>query len=207
MRSGVTAQLTRQRKTHAQRRCGHSGRRSDYCGRCHRGGIHRRGVRRPTDRLSDRRAHCDGYTPRHAHLNAHRRHARTKQSSPRQGGECGLLARRPSRDHLEPGGINFDLKPPTTSADSPTNISFDGNTIENYYVGTTMLVSQWAGQGRATRAQCVNQVLTNPTHSVSNVAEGMQICLRTAQGRIGRLTVTSISPDLSTLDVTAVIWN
>jgi hypothetical protein len=108
---------------------------------------------------------------------------------------------------LEPGGINFDLKPATTSADSPTNISFDENTLENYYVGTTILVSQWTSPGRPTRAQCANQVLTHPTHSVSNVAEGMQICIRTTQGRFGRLTVTSISSDDSTLNVMAVIWN
>jgi hypothetical protein len=35
----------------------------------------------------------------------------------------------------------------------------------------------------------------------------MQICIRTVQGRIGRLAVTSISPDQSTLNVMAVIWN
>jgi hypothetical protein len=39
------------------------------------------------------------------------------------------------------------------------------------------------------------------------VTEGMVICTRTIQGRIGRLTVTSISPDQSTLNVMAVIWN
>ena len=104
-------------------------------------------------------------------------------------------------------GINFDLKPATTSADSPTNISFSSNTLENGWTGTTVLVSQWTDAGRPTHAQCANWVLTHPTNVVNNVAEGMQICIRTVQGRIGLLTVTSISPDQSTLNVMAVIWN
>jgi hypothetical protein len=106
-----------------------------------------------------------------------------------------------------PGGINFDLKPPTTSADSPTNISYGSNTLENAWTGTTVLVSQWTGAGRPTHAQCANWVLTHPTNVVNNVAEGMRICIRTVQGRIGQLMVTSISPDHSTLNVVAVIWN
>ncbi|MDP9224628.1 MAG: hypothetical protein M3P18_12390 [Actinomycetota bacterium] len=106
-----------------------------------------------------------------------------------------------------PGGINFDLKPATTSADSATNISFDGTALENFYVGTTMLISRWTGPGRPTQAQCANTVLTHPSNIVNNVAEGMLICTRTIQGRIGRLTVTSISQDHSTLNVMAVIWN
>jgi hypothetical protein len=106
-----------------------------------------------------------------------------------------------------PGGISFDLKPATTSADAPTNISFSENTLGNSWTGTTMLVSQWTGDGQPTRAQCADWVLTHPTNVLNNVAEGMQICIRTVQGRIGRLTVTSISPDDSTLNVMAVIWN
>lgn len=106
-----------------------------------------------------------------------------------------------------PGGINFDLKPATTSGDAPTNISFTGTSLENFWSGTTMLVAQWTGLGRPTRAQCANTVITNPSNIVNNVAEGMQICTRTIQGRIGWLTVTSISPDHSTLYVNAVIWN
>jgi hypothetical protein len=51
-------------------------------------------------------------------------------------------------------GINFDLKPATTSADSPTNISFDGKTLGNSWSGTTVLVSQWTGAGQPTHAQC-----------------------------------------------------
>jgi hypothetical protein len=104
-------------------------------------------------------------------------------------------------------GINFDLKPATTSADSPTNISFGENSLENSWSGTTVLVSQWTDAGQPTQAQCANWVLTHPTHVVNNVAEGTQICIRTVQGRIGRLTVTSISPDQNTLNVMAVIWN
>jgi hypothetical protein len=106
-----------------------------------------------------------------------------------------------------PGGINFDLKPPTTSADPPTNISFGDSTLENAWTGTTVLVSQWTGAGQPTHAQCADWVLTHPTKVVNNVAEGMQICIRTVQDRIGQLTVTSINPDLSTLNVMAVIWN
>jgi hypothetical protein len=116
-----------------------------------------------------------------------------------QGGLVGITG--------APGGINFDLKPATTSADPPTNISFGSNTLENAYTGNTMLMSQWTGAGQPTHAQCANWALSNPAHFVNNVAEGMQICIRTAQGRIGRLTVTSISPDQNTLHVMAVIWN
>jgi hypothetical protein len=105
-----------------------------------------------------------------------------------------------------PGGINFDLKPATTSADGPTNILFGSNSLEAPYTGTTILVSQWTGAGRPTQTDCANWVLTHPTNVVNNVAEGMQICIRTVQGRIGQLTVTSISPDRNTLNVMAVIW-
>src|SRR5712691_2004287 len=101
-------------------------------------------------------------------------------------------------------GINFDLKPATTSADAPTNISFTGTELENAYAGTTMLMSQWTGPDHPTKAQCATTVRTHPSNIVSNVAEGMQICIRTIQRRIGRLTVVSISSDHSTLNVNAV---
>jgi len=70
-----------------------------------------------------------------------------------------------------------------------------------------MLMSQWTGPGRPTKAQCATTVRTHPSNIVSNVAEGMQICIKTIQGRIGWLTVISISSDHSTLNVKAVIWN
>ena len=70
-----------------------------------------------------------------------------------------------------------------------------------------MLIAQWTGPGRPTRAECDYTILTHPSNIVNNVAEGMQICTRTIQGRIGWLTVTSISPDHGTLNVMAVIWN
>jgi hypothetical protein len=115
--------------------------------------------------------------------------------------------RNPDEDLPADFEINFDLKPATTSADSSTNISFGANTLGNGMDGSTVLVSQWTDAGQPTQAQCANWVLTHSTHVVNNVAEGMQICIRTVQGRIGRLTLASISPDQSTLNVMAVIWN
>jgi hypothetical protein len=105
-------------------------------------------------------------------------------------------------------GINFDLKPPTTSSNAPsTNISYTGSALENAWQPSPgIVISQWSQSGTPSESQCQTSVATHPSTIVNNVVTGMQICIKTAQGRYGRLAIDSGATN-DQLPVTATIWD
>ena len=105
-------------------------------------------------------------------------------------------------------GINFDLKPATTSSNAPsTNISYTGSALENAWQPSPgIVISQWSQSGTPSESQCQTLVATHPSAIVNNVVMGMQICIKTAQGRYGRLTIDSGATS-DQLPVTATIWD
>jgi len=105
-------------------------------------------------------------------------------------------------------GINFDLKPATTSTNAPaTNISYTGSALENAALPSPgIVISQWTRSGKPSEAQCQTWVATHPGTVVNNVVAGMQICIKTAQGRYGRLTIDSGATS-DQLPATATIWD
>lgn len=104
-------------------------------------------------------------------------------------------------------GINFDLKPATTSSNKPTNISYDGSALENSWLPSPgIVISLWTQSGTPSKSQCQTWVTTHPGTVVNNVVTGMQICIKTAQGRFGRLTIDP-GETSDQLPATATIWD
>jgi hypothetical protein len=105
-------------------------------------------------------------------------------------------------------GINFDLKPATTSTNAPpTNISYTGSALENAWEPSPgIVISQWTQSSKPSESQCRTLVATHPSTVVNNVVTGMQICIKTAQGRYGRLTINSGATS-DQLPATATIWD
>jgi hypothetical protein len=105
-------------------------------------------------------------------------------------------------------GINFDLEPATTSTSAPpTNISYGSGQLENAWLPSPgIVISRWTQSGTPSEAQCRTWVATHPGVVVNNVVTGMQICIKTAQGRYGRLTIDSGATS-DQLPATATIWN
>lgn len=95
-------------------------------------------------------------------------------------------------------GLNFDTKPPSSTP---------SGTI--YYSGGlnadgTVEFAIWPNSSTPTAAQCQTWVTTHPSPSLLNVNPGMQICIKTDQGRFGLLHIESV--DGSQVSATATIW-
>jgi hypothetical protein len=96
-------------------------------------------------------------------------------------------------------GLNFDTKPPSSTP---------SGTI--YYAGSldassaNIEFATWPNSSMPTAAQCKNWVTTHPNASLANVNPGMQICIRTDQGRFALLHIESV--DSGQVSATATIW-
>jgi hypothetical protein len=96
-------------------------------------------------------------------------------------------------------GLNFDTKPPSST---------QSGTI--YYTGglnassTNIEFAIWPNSSTPTAAQCQDWVTTHPSPSLLDVNRGMQICIKTDQGRFGLLRIESV--DGSQVSATATIW-
>ena len=100
-------------------------------------------------------------------------------------------------------GLNFDTKPPSTTP---------SGTI-NYYSGalspagsTNIEFALWPSSSAPTASQCQLWVTTHPGSSVSNIVSGMQICIKTDQGRFGLLHIQSVDSTNGVASAIATIW-
>jgi hypothetical protein len=98
-------------------------------------------------------------------------------------------------------GLNFDTKPPSSTPNG--SIVYTG---ELYASGSTNIeLAIWSNSSTPTAAQCQAWVTTHPSSSLFNLAPGMQICIKTDQGRFGLLHIESIDSG-SGVSAAATIW-
>jgi hypothetical protein len=100
---------------------------------------------------------------------------------------------------ITPDGLNFDTNPPSSTPSG--TIYYTGGL---YSSSTNIELAVWQNSSTPTAAQCENWVTTHPSSNVPNVNPGMQICIKTDQGRFGLLHVDSV--DSSQVSATATIW-
>jgi hypothetical protein len=96
-------------------------------------------------------------------------------------------------------GLNFDTKPPSST---PSGTIYYAGGL--YASSTNIEFAIWPNSSTPTAAQCQNWVTTHPSPSLLNVNPGMQICIKTDQGRFGLLHIESV--DGSQVSATATIW-
>jgi len=114
-----------------------------------------------------------------------------------QGGGLSLYSHGPVG--ITSNGINFDTNPPSSTPSG--TIYYAGG----LYPSTSNIeFAIWTNSGTPTAAQCQNWVTTHPSPGLSNVNPGMQICIKTDQGRFGLLHIESA--DGSQVSATATIW-
>lgn len=97
-------------------------------------------------------------------------------------------------------GLDFDTSPPSTDQ---TTIIYEGNGLQST---ANARVSLWNQPGTPSASQCRTWVTTHPNTDVTFPAVGMQICIKTDQGRYGLLHIDSSSNN-DHLGVTATIWS
>jgi hypothetical protein len=96
-------------------------------------------------------------------------------------------------------GLDFDTKPPSYDQ---TTIVYEGNALQ---ATANAQLSRWTQSSTPSASQCQLWVTTHPNTQIILPASGMQICIKTDQGRYGLLHIDSASTDQ--LQVTATIWN
>ena len=104
-------------------------------------------------------------------------------------------------------GLDFDSKPPGPGPGSAVFLYGD----QNQYILTTGSATGgfavWPPQGGTpTASECKTLTTTHLTTEVDNVVNGMQICFRTDQGRIGLLRV---KPGTTAYELNAIatVWD
>jgi hypothetical protein len=96
-------------------------------------------------------------------------------------------------------GLNFDTNPPSSTPNG--TIYYEGGL---YATSANIEFATWPNSGTPTGAQCQDWVTTHPSPSLSNVNPGMQVCIKTDQGRFGLLHIESV--DSSQVSAAATIW-
>jgi hypothetical protein len=102
---------------------------------------------------------------------------------------------------LTGNGLNFDTKPPSTTPSG--TINYDGDL---YSGDGNIEFALWPSSRSPIASQCQAWVTTHPSSRISNVAPGMQICIKTDQGRFGLLHIQSIDSTNGVASATATIW-
>ena len=96
-------------------------------------------------------------------------------------------------------GLDFDTKPPSSDQ---TTIVYEGNALQ---VTANEQLSQWTQSSTPSASDCKLWVTTHPNTEILYPASGMQICIKTDQGRYGLLHIDSAAN--GQLQVTATVWN
>jgi hypothetical protein len=96
-------------------------------------------------------------------------------------------------------GLNFDTNPPSST---PTGAIYYSGWL--YSSSTNIEFATWPDSSTPTAAQCRNWVTTHPDSSLSNINPGMQICMKTDQGRFGLLRIDAVDSDQ--VSAAATIW-
>jgi hypothetical protein len=94
-------------------------------------------------------------------------------------------------------GLNFDNNLPSSAS---ADIYYNGSLAST----STAILAVWQGSDAPTPAKCDNWVTTHPSGSVYPVTVGMQICLKTAEGRLGILYIQNITSDAANGQIT--VW-
>ena len=95
--------------------------------------------------------------------------------------------------------LNFDTNPPTPGQ---IGIIYGGGVLQ---ATTNALLLTWTKAGTPSASDCRGWVPTHPTTNISSPTGGMQICIKTDQGRYGLLSITSSAN--SQLSANGVVWN
>ena len=100
---------------------------------------------------------------------------------------------------ITPIGLNFDTNPPSST---PSGTIYYAGGL--YSSSSNIELAIWTNSGTPTAAQCQNWVITHPASGLSDINPGMQVCIRTDQGRFGLLHIDAV--DSSQVSATATIW-
>lgn len=97
-------------------------------------------------------------------------------------------------------GLDFDSRPPATDQ---TTIIWKGNELQ---ATANAQLAVWTQPGVPSASQCRTWVTTHPCNGVPTPGIGMQICIKTDQGRFSLVHIDSYSNNGYQLNATATIW-
>jgi hypothetical protein len=104
-------------------------------------------------------------------------------------------------------GVQLDALPPTSDGIT-ASLYFDAGPFHPVWLETTegTIYAIWNNSSQPTRDQCYDWLQNHVTLATSiSPTRGLDLCVRTGQGRTAYMTVTSVSRDSLTADV--IVWN
>lgn len=129
----------------------------------------------------------------------------TPTSAPASTGAPLSIYWGPGPVGITPNGLNFDTKPPSSTPSG--TIYYNTGLYGGLEPSTANIeLAVWPYSSAPTAAECQTWATTHPSSKVGNVTPGMQICIRTDQGRFGLLHIDSIDSNNSGVEATATIW-
>lgn len=97
-------------------------------------------------------------------------------------------------------GLNFDSRPPSSTPSG--DIVYAGELVST---GTNIEFAVWPNSGTPNATQCQTFVTTQPSASLASINPGMQVCIKTDQGRFGLLSFGQIDSN-GVASAQATIW-
>lgn len=106
-----------------------------------------------------------------------------------------------SHDKVE-GSLDLDFSPPRRVNSNNIKQPRPGEPILG--ADPNVLLAEWSGQNKPNKQQCIDQLAHHGVAETGPLVAGNIVCVRTAQGRIANLTITSTNSDQIRADAT--IW-
>ena len=101
-------------------------------------------------------------------------------------------------------GLNFDTRPPSSTPNG--EIVYTGGGGLNTQGNANIEFAVWPNSSTPKATQCQTYVTTHPSGSLLSINPGMQICIKTDQGRFGLLSIGQIDSNNVVASAQATIW-
>jgi hypothetical protein len=100
-------------------------------------------------------------------------------------------------------GLNFDTRPPSSTPNG--NIVYTGGDLLTRG-DANIEFAVWPNSSTPKATQCQTYVTTHPSPSLFSINPGMQVCIKTDQGRFGLLSIGQVDSNNGVASAQATIW-
>jgi hypothetical protein len=105
---------------------------------------------------------------------------------------------------ITPNGLNFDTRPPSST--SSGDIFYTGSNRLGTEGNPNIEFAVWPNSSTPKAMQCQTYVTTHPSPGLVSINPGMQVCIKTDQGRFGLLSIGQVDSNNFVVSAQATIW-
>ena len=105
---------------------------------------------------------------------------------------------------ITPNGLNFDTRPPSSTPNG--DVFYAGDSGLGAQSNPNIEFAVWPNSSTPNATQCQTYVTTHPSPYLLRINPGMQVCIKTDQGRFGLLSIGQLDSNNNVASAQATIW-